>query len=1803
MAPVIKSITTIINNFVQVNFITSHPVPVENLLYSLLCLLRAHKHDTTVATTISSILQNVPDIKLRLPWAIATVTNAIAASVHPDNVDHARALLNVSCLLLRNYAKTPWLNDILAIDFADPLTILKEKTLLLLQHCQDIDNSQVEYMDVDSSFSNKDRDFDSILDDSFVYKELIKKIPPIVDQLISEETTDQDILLLIEKLKEISIHTGNTDMTHLCKNQMKAITGFVVHAIEFDPETSIELTGMFGYEPAQFILKYLEYALPYSIFNTSKKNALLHICSLIDVPFNTIFEEYAHYIILALLLEPDSKKRNHSLAKLQQVSGKPQIYKHLATTKATKITTALALNLGRPELKKQSLLALNEMKNLVCSTPMTLSLYLSQYFVSVLTNVSQFISEKKVKSTFIMEPYALKGLNEIMIIMGTGVNEHALHLVKVFQTVSEIEDYQLEALSLWQTFIGVLDNDAFTFNFYHIMNGLLKLLPLSTHQVRTMVATIIQAVLDRQIELTSPMFSDLPDLPDYKELHPVRQMLQDRLNKITDPQIEITTVIRKLDSPDDIQILSELRKLNLLLRTYPAINSSRLFSKLLYLVQKYASNKEISRLIGVCFGKIGAVDPSLLEVKTINDDLFVMKNFTSETENRDFICRVITDHIFPAYGAIRDENLRLYFHLSVQSLLQCAGFANPAKMEDKTSDTYLSWSNLPASARDFLTPFLRSSFKSSRLEEDIVYPIFSKVNSFPEWILKWYSRLVRGTSGKAKAIFEACLPIVISGATDVTVSLLPYLILYCILSGSGEATSKIIQEMLLVLNTNAELRNGSVRGDMNQQCLQVTVAITEYCRKWLNSIKLGDRQNEAQTMRVTTFLARIPDDVMAIAAFYSKAYPQSLMHFETYCKRNPDPLSPEILNYLRQIYTRVEDRIDLIALLKENASVLKYDKDLVLFESQEGWKDAEVVYEIRIDDNPDDITLYNEYMDSLKKWGNYETILRNADKAEINIPKWATQINSRRIDSAWRVNNYHVLDKAVAMPMQHTPEALVGCILSKMRNNKNIEAASLIDKSRDILVEQLSSIASKSYRKSYPIVFNLQLVQELETAQAAWESENPMEAIKRLEGFWNYNYQNIASNYQYKHDLLELRKAAFFDIRSKTSVPILESRLWLKLAKSSRKAGNLRYSLMALLKAEKISKKTYLNERAKWYWVSGYKEEALNLLLSKPDEDVTNADAILASKFYSRDPSIGDHNEIKMYFRKAFGNCEKTSTLFYVVRGSYKALSLGSKYYYSNMSRLINGWFELAVIYEKASDKISTENNPPVVYFKQANLIMAKITQFVRPYQFCLFLTRLISHLSCKNEDMAQCLMRIIHTVFVTYPASTIWLLLGVEKSKNIFLRRRVAKILDMAQQARELIDALKLLADYRVEVKATTHMDMRFIPALFKLTRIEDLRVYIPTETSLYPILPEINSKEPSDVQVFSRNLPYVKKIHTEFTVMRSLQKPKRITIEGSDGKMYKFLVKSEDELQKDARTMEFNYAINSFLKRDTKIRDHELYIRTYAVIPLGERWGLIQWIDNIAPLKAIVDTLWLAEGKQSVGVMSTRFKDLGNGLQSETIRAFKNVILPQCPAVFHKWFLRCFPEPNQWLASRTRYTKTLAVMSIIGYMVGLGDRHAENILFDETNGDCVHVDLNMLFDSGLVLAVPEVVPFRLTKNLIDAMGVLGYKGLFTTTCEQTMDVLLRNKDALSSVFQTLGTGWIQEENESEVDPSTGARNDAMQKRKEADKKKAEALKKKKFDEKFELQTGRDADRKVKELIETAANPDNLAKMFAGKD
>jgi ataxia telangiectasia mutated family protein len=89
------------------------------------------------------------------------------------------------------------------------------------------------------------------------------------------------------------------------------------------------------------------------------------------------------------------------------------------------------------------------------------------------------------------------------------------------------------------------------------------------------------------------------------------------------------------------------------------------------------------------------------------------------------------------------------------------------------------------------------------------------------------------------------------------------------------------------------------------------------------------------------------------------------------------------------------------------------------------------------------------------------------------------------------------------------------------------------------------------------------------------------------------------------------------------------------------------------------------------------------------------------------------------------------------------------------------------------------------------------------------------------------------------------------------------------------------------------------------------------------------------------------------------------------------------------------------------------------------------------------------------------------------------------------------------------------------VGYIVGLGDRHSMNILLDQASAEVVHIDLGVAFEQGLMLKTPERVPFRLTREIIDGMGVSGVEGIFRRCCEATLSVMRTNKEALLTIIE----------------------------------------------------------------------------------
>jgi ataxia telangiectasia mutated family protein len=123
--------------------------------------------------------------------------------------------------------------------------------------------------------------------------------------------------------------------------------------------------------------------------------------------------------------------------------------------------------------------------------------------------------------------------------------------------------------------------------------------------------------------------------------------------------------------------------------------------------------------------------------------------------------------------------------------------------------------------------------------------------------------------------------------------------------------------------------------------------------------------------------------------------------------------------------------------------------------------------------------------------------------------------------------------------------------------------------------------------------------------------------------------------------------------------------------------------------------------------------------------------------------------------------------------------------------------------------------------------------------------------------------------------------------------------------------------------------------------------------------------------------------------------------------------------------------------------------------------------------------------------------------------------------PPVFHAFFLEAFRDPGVWYERRLSYARSLAASSMAGFVIGLGDRHLSNILIDTSTAEVVHIDLGIAFEQGKFLSTPELVPFRLTRDLVDGLGVTGVEGVMRRCCEETLRVVRAHKEMLLTVVE----------------------------------------------------------------------------------
>jgi len=314
-------------------------------------------------------------------------------------------------------------------------------------------------------------------------------------------------------------------------------------------------------------------------------------------------------------------------------------------------------------------------------------------------------------------------------------------------------------------------------------------------------------------------------------------------------------------------------------------------------------------------------------------------------------------------------------------------------------------------------------------------------------------------------------------------------------------------------------------------------------------------------------------------------------------------------------------------------------------------------------------------------------------------------------------------------------------------------------------------------------------------------------------------------------------------------------------------------------------------------------------------------------------------------------------------------------------------------------------------------------------------------------------------------------------------------------------------------------------IPAEHNLLRISQWKdVAVPTDT--LAVRPDRDYSGVSGIGKFS----------STYSMVGGVNAPKKLSCTGTDGRKRPQLVKGKDDLRQDAVMEQVFGLMNHLLEQNEETRKSKLNVRTYKVVPLSQRSGILEWCENTQPIamylvgsdnrsgahKKFAPKQWdSAECRKKMSSLNPK-----NARRAVTLKMKEQVFREVCsnfsPAMKF-FFLEKFPSPGSYYLAQSAYTRSVATNSMVGHVLGLGDRHTNNILIDNNSGELVHIDLGVAFEQGKILPTPETIPFRLTRDIVDGFGPAGVEGVFRRCCERSMGVLRENKSAILTVLEVL--------------------------------------------------------------------------------
>ncbi|MCL7050221.1 hypothetical protein MKW94_020144 [Papaver nudicaule] len=238
-----------------------------------------------------------------------------------------------------------------------------------------------------------------------------------------------------------------------------------------------------------------------------------------------------------------------------------------------------------------------------------------------------------------------------------------------------------------------------------------------------------------------------------------------------------------------------------------------------------------------------------------------------------------------------------------------------------------------------------------------------------------------------------------------------------------------------------------------------------------------------------------------------------------------------------------------------------------------------------------------------------------------------------------------------------------------------------------------------------------------------------------------------------------------------------------------------------------------------------------------------------------------------------------------------------------------------------------------------------------------------------------------------------------------------------------------------------------------------------------------------------------------------------RRLTLIGSDGSQRHFIVQTSltPNARSDERILQLFRLMNRMFDKHKESRRRHLSIHTPIIIPV---WSQVRMVEDDLTYRTFLEVYEFScdRHNQEADLPITCFNEqlnqaISGNFSPETVvglrlQAYHEIIKTLVnDNIFSQYMYKTLVSGNHLWAFKKQFAVQLALSSFMSYMLQIGGRSPNKILFAKSTGKIFQSDFHPTYDANGTIEFNEPVPFRLTRNMQSFFSHFGVEGLIVSS------------------------------------------------------------------------------------------------------